>query len=125
MKNYDLSTRDGLAGWIGDHIKAVIREGQWDAGDYRWIIACPWNEAHTDKAAYVVRHTSGAIAAGCRHNSCQGKSWHDLRDVVEPGWRSRAHAETPQHKDRLPIEAIVRAASSFTPVSIFSLTMTM
>src|SRR5258707_15164621 len=36
--------------------------------------------------------SNGAIAAGCSHNSCQGKRWPDFRDAVEPGWRGNAGA---------------------------------
>src|SRR5262249_44175120 len=30
--------------------------------------------------------------AGCHHNGCAGKKWHDLRDLVEPGWREHRAA---------------------------------
>ncbi len=39
MSQHDLSTREGLAGWIGDHGLEVQREGPWNGGDYRWIIS--------------------------------------------------------------------------------------
>jgi hypothetical protein len=50
---------------------------------------CPWNPDHTNRSAFIVQQASGAIAAGCHHDGCQGKGWHDLRDAVEPGWRDR------------------------------------
>src|SRR5262249_45928732 len=48
---------------------------------------CPWNGGHTNRAAFVVQLSSGAIAAGCQHNGCVDKDWAALRDLVEPGWR--------------------------------------
>jgi replicative DNA helicase len=42
------------------------------------------------------RHRKGAVAAGCHHNGCRGKGWHDLRDTVEPGWQSRGGDGGPQ-----------------------------
>ncbi|MGE3109816.1 MAG: YfjI family protein [Phycisphaerales bacterium] len=57
----------------------------------RWALdVCPWNSEHADRSAFVVRFANGAISAGCHHNGCAGKGWHELRDIVEPGWRSRA-----------------------------------
>jgi len=45
---------------------------------------CAWDPNHADGAAYIVQHASGAIAAGCLHASCSGKTWHDLRALYEP-----------------------------------------
>ena len=51
----------------------------------RYILeACPWNAEHTNGAAYVIQFESGAIAAGCHHNGCAGRTWKDLRDLFEP-----------------------------------------
>lgn len=60
----------------------------------KWVLrACVWNPNHTDHSAWVMQFTSdGVIAAGCSHNSCQGKRWQDFRDVVEPGWRHATSA---------------------------------
>ena len=61
MTAHDLTTRAGLDQWIKNHGLTVIREGAWDRGDYRWIIECPCNDAHTDNAAYIVRFKTGII----------------------------------------------------------------
>jgi hypothetical protein len=53
---------------------------------------CPWNSDHTHRSAYIVQLANGAIEAGCHHNGCHGKGWHDLRDLVQPGWRERRRA---------------------------------
>jgi hypothetical protein len=34
---------------------------------------CPWNPAHNNRAAYIVQHASGAVAAGCHHDGCAGR----------------------------------------------------
>jgi hypothetical protein len=76
--------------WLPEHGVGVKREGPWLDGGYRWVLEeCPWNDAHQDYSAYVVRLGSGAIAAGCHHDGCAGKGWHELRDRFEPGWRER------------------------------------
>jgi len=74
-----------LSDWIARHGIQVKREGPWKSGGYRWILEeCPWN-GHTDNAAYIVEQPGGAIAAGCQHNSCEGRAWQDLREHYEPG----------------------------------------
>ncbi|WP_273888841.1 YfjI family protein [Rubrobacter naiadicus] len=74
-----------LEDWIRTHHVPVRREGSWGQGGYRWILEeCPWG-GHTDGAAYIVRFSNGAIAAGCHHNSCSEYGWRDLREHYEPG----------------------------------------
>ena len=51
---------------------------------------CPWNADQTYWcAAFIVQFASGAIAAGCHHNGCQGNGWPELRELGEPGWQER------------------------------------
>lgn len=45
---------------------------------------CPWNEEHTDTAAFIQQFGNGAIAAGCHHASCEGNDWYSLREMLEP-----------------------------------------
>jgi hypothetical protein len=78
-----------LERWLAQHQIAVRFRGSWNGGQ-KWVLErCPWNAEHTDKSAYIVRFSSGAIAVGCHHNSCQGRGWSELRDAVEPGYRVR------------------------------------
>ncbi len=76
-----------LPTWIGAHGLEVAREGAWTRGR-RWVLArCPWNPEHTDRSAYIIQFDNGAIGAGCHHNSCAGKGWRELRELLEPGRR--------------------------------------
>jgi hypothetical protein len=76
-----------LATWITEHDLPVAQEKPWNGGKIYLLNPCPFNPAHTDRSAFLIQHANGAIAAGCHHSSCQGKTWYDLRDIVEPGWR--------------------------------------
>jgi hypothetical protein len=59
-------------------------------GGRKWVLPiCPWDSSHTNDAAFIVQQANGAIGAGCRHDSCRDKKWHDLRDIVEPGWKDK------------------------------------
>jgi hypothetical protein len=52
-------------------------------GGWRWKLErCPFSNAHND-GAYIVQFANGAISAGCHHNSCQSKTWRDLRTLYE------------------------------------------
>ena len=78
--------------YLGRHGLAVHRSSPWQGGG-KWVLeVCPFDTTHVDGAAFVVQFGNGAVAAGCHHNGCAGKGWHDLRDAVEPGWRDRAGA---------------------------------
>ncbi len=84
-----------LARWIQDHGLDVQAKQDWHGGK-RWIFrVCPWNAEHRDRSAFIVQFASGAIAAGCHHNSCAGRDWHALRDLIEPGWRERGDGRLP------------------------------
>ncbi len=78
-----------LGAWIADHKLDVAGPHPWQGGR-KWVFrVCPWNPEHTNKSAFIVQRPDGPIGAGCHHNSCTGKGWHHLRDVVEPGWRDK------------------------------------
>lgn len=77
-----------LDAWVGERCRVKRGPFSWNGGR-KWILeACPWN-AHDDNSMHILQHASGAISAGCSHNSCAGKGWHDLRDELEPGWADR------------------------------------
>lgn len=88
-----------LDDWIAAYAPDAVKKGPWGSGE-RWEFpVCPWNEAHTNGAAFLIRRVNGAIAAGCLHNGCKGKRWHDLRDAREPGWRERREAWEARRAD--------------------------
>jgi hypothetical protein len=74
--------------WIHDYHLEVDGPEPWQGGR-KWVFrVCPWNSDHTNRSAVILQQASGAIAATCRHNGCQGKGWPALRDVIEPDWRN-------------------------------------
>jgi P4 family phage/plasmid primase-like protien len=63
-----------------------------------------------------VRLASGAIAAGCHHNGCQGNDWHALRDLYEPGWQTRTSRTTrPARPPRVASEGAHPAGEEPAP----------
>ena len=51
----------------------------------RWTFRqCPMCE-HGGDGPFIVEHASGAVSAGCPHNSCTGRwGWRELRERLEP-----------------------------------------
>jgi len=77
-----------LERFIAQHLPRAQGPQPWSGSSgagQRWILnPCPWNPAHTNDSAYILRHASGALSAGCQHNGCAGRTWADLRGMFEP-----------------------------------------
>jgi len=87
-----------LERWIVEHGLEVTGPIVWKDGQ-KWVFrVCPWNSDHTNRSAFIVRFGNGAIGAGCHHNSCQGRGWHELRDLMEPSWREKRKKGESQTK---------------------------
>ena len=54
---------------------------------------CPFDENHNGKDAVIFKSPNGAIGFHCFHNSCQGKTWKDVRLLFEPNAYERREAE--------------------------------
>lgn len=102
------ATQNGfsLATWIVKHGLTVRGPESWKSGQ-RWVFpACPFDAGHTNSSAYLVELPNGAVAFGCHHNGCVGRGWHELRDLIEPGWRATVtlpRAATAQGGVPLPL----------------------
>lgn len=67
----------------------------WSGGEHgqrKWLLSpCPFNSTHDRGEAYIVEMNSGAISAGCKHDSCVW-TWRELRERFEPGVYERRAA---------------------------------
>lgn len=96
----NLTESFNLEAWIAKHGIQVHHSAPWNGG-YKYVLTrCPWNEAHTDKAAFILQFADGAIASGCLHASCKGRGWQELKDVVDPEWRDRQVSARPRRPHR-------------------------
>jgi hypothetical protein len=76
-----------VAGWLASHNLEVLRTASWKDG-MRWVLKqCPFNSAHTDASAVVVKFGNGALSFRCHHNGCRDKKWSNLRRLFEPDYR--------------------------------------
>lgn len=87
-----------LERWIAEHNLEVVGPIDWKDGK-KWIFpVCPWNSSHTNRSAFIVQLSNGAISAGCHHNGCKENDWHRLRDRVEPAWREKREVAQSQSR---------------------------
>lgn len=101
-----------LEQWLSAHgIDVVKRKGAHGGGTMFILEKCPWDSSHVDRSAWAVQFPSGAIAAGCHHNSCSGKGWRDLRRLYEPDLPKKLPIN-------LPIEAPKPAKRALTQLQL-------
>lgn len=43
---------------------------------------CVFDDGHTGKEAAIMQDDSGKLLYQCFHDSCQGKTWHDARQII-------------------------------------------
>lgn len=60
-------------------------------GSERFKLAvCPFNAEHVNGEAAIFRRASGALGFKCQHDSCKGKDWRDVRDLLDGPRPARA-----------------------------------
>ncbi|MFN7990516.1 MAG: YfjI family protein [Thermoanaerobaculia bacterium] len=80
----DSSSGFDLSAWIEKHIPRAGPAEPWQGGR-RWIVdPCVFSEEHRGTSAAIVQNASGTIAYKCQHNGCNGRTWHDVRELFEP-----------------------------------------
>lgn len=69
--------------WMDKH---GLRYTEKAAGDYtKYILdACPFDSSHKSPDSMITVGSSGAIGFKCLHNSCQHRTWKDVRLMFEP-----------------------------------------
>jgi hypothetical protein len=86
-----------------------------DNGSTIYIIACPTEHGGYDPRdgrAFVVRLASGALSAGCLHESCpfyhgSGNHWRELRERYEPPGYNSPPEPPPERPEKEPPEECV------------------
>jgi hypothetical protein len=111
--------------WAAKHFPDAAGPYSWGKGR-KWLLnTCPWDPSHTNRSAFIAQFESGAITAGCLHNSCRDHTWRELRDAVDPDWSQQEQAELirldipyPQPIDDVAFIGLaggfVRAVETFT-----------
>ena len=104
-----------LDGFMAEHLPDARSPLPWGAGR-KWILDPSPMCDHHDGAPFLVQFASGAIAAGCLHNSCAW-TWRDLRAHLDPSWRERSADERPNAKrPAVPLPGPAGSSSHVAPV---------
>jgi len=84
-----------LRSWLIGHGIGIAGEKPYMDGTLYVLDECPFSGAHRD-GAFAIQFGSGAIYAGCHHNSCGGGSqrWPELRQKFEGRKEKREPART-------------------------------
>ena len=90
--NYSPNTFD-LEGWLQKYGIEYKSDRRDDKAVKYVLDHCPFDPNHTGKDAVIFKSPSGAIGFHCFHNSCQGKTWKDVRLLFEPNAYERREAE--------------------------------
>lgn len=69
--------------WLTKYGIAFRTVGEQDGTKYI-LDHCPFDESHKGKDAMIFKRRNGAIGFHCFHDSCQGKTWKDVRMLFEP-----------------------------------------
>ena len=81
--------------WMNKH-GIGYRERKYKDGVKYVLDECPFNSNHRAPDSAIFELYSGAIGFKCLHNSCNGKTWHDVRVMFEP----TAYEQQTSDRDR-------------------------
>jgi len=90
-----------LRSWLIEHGIGIAAEKPYQDGTLYVLNECPFSGAHRD-GAFAIQFGSGAIHAGCHHNSCGGggQRWPELREKYEPREKRGDPARTTPRQAR-------------------------
>lgn len=75
------------------HRPAVSFEGGWKIV----LEECPWDSSHRAPDSAIFKGADGRLGFHCFHNSCQGHTWRDFRELFQPS--NRNTRAVPQLED--------------------------
>lgn len=97
-KKQKTATEFDLEGWMQEHGLEWLRKDEGNGCEIYPLAACPFDHSHTNGDSKIFHYMDGAIAFKCHHNSCKGKKWQDVRELLEPD--AYEHRETDEERDR-------------------------
>ncbi|MBA7569651.1 hypothetical protein ES708_11392 [subsurface metagenome] len=90
-----------LVAWMQEHGIEVKSSDPYQGGTRYILTECPFNPEHTGTSVAIIQGGDGRIGFKCQHAGCADKKWADLRELKEPGYKSR--------RDRLKLTDIGNA----------------
>jgi hypothetical protein len=78
-----------LDDWLATHGIVVTRKDAYQGGTRFILEECPFYPEHTGTSCAIIQWPSGMLTFNCQHNHCTGKTWADVRELKEPGYKNR------------------------------------
>lgn len=78
-----------IEAWMREHGISFTAKPCRDGVRYE-LDTCPFNHEHKAPDSSIFRYGNGAIGFKCFHNSCQGRTWKDVRLLYEPDAYTKA-----------------------------------
>lgn len=85
--------------WMREHGLTPIRTDAGTGCTIYPLANCPFDHSHTNGDSKIFKYSNGAIAFKCHHNSCKGKVWQDVRELLEPGAYDKQDEESDRKID--------------------------
>lgn len=107
------STPGQVRAYLESHGVGIAEEKQGNQGQTIFVLEhCVFDQGHAGTSAAVQEWPSGARSYRCFHASCEGKTWGDVRDVLEgPSWHAKRGKQQNTGGDDAPRSLRVRAIS--------------
>lgn len=102
--NYNV--RFDLQNFISSHGLPVTKISNWAHGTKYILEYCLFDSNHKTPDACIIQLENGAIDYKCFHNSCQGRTWRDVRLMYEPSAYDRQY-EPKQSKVGITREQLI------------------
>ena len=80
-----------LVAWMSSHGIEVKSSGPYEGGTRYILKQCVFNADHTETSAAIFQSADGRLGYKCQHAECADKTWTDLRELKEPGYKDRIH----------------------------------
>ena len=96
-------SRFSLDGFISEHGIRVYKEIRTAGGVKYQLEECPFDSNHRNGDAALFESADGRVGFHCFHNSCSGRTWHDVRRIYDPQGVERAEQwQNRQQWQRMP-----------------------
>lgn len=98
--------------WLQD--LGVSYKPKSDAGDCCKfeLERCPWADHAEGWKAWILQNQNGEIRAGCQADRCRGRGFREMRDALQPGWRSIPRTMAPS------VPAVAAVATVAAPLEL-------
>ena len=128
--NYN-GERFDLEAWMQKHGIRYRTVGTTDGNKYI-LDHCPFDESHTGKDAALFQNKNGALGFYCFHDSCQGRTWQDVRVLFEPDAYEKKWQEQDKrmygyyNRDKIkpkpePLKPTADNPIWYTPMDVFNM----